>query len=454
MPVRYLIPIALLSLLACAGSVQGQTVGRPGVGYAAIGGDGAADDMVELPKDRFQHVWHAPLQPVGASETTADDVFTEMTADPASPVWGLDRSMPASPAGGPSQEYLVVGPATGIVQQEGTQVYHQQLANPEDAFYTARFNTASIDLYRPDGLAPAGVFGDHTLNGPGQVLLSYRYNYTDYSQLYNGSHQIGPSDVLAHFPISPTRLIQQQHIALLEYAPTQDLTIMAKLPFWQQTMDYASTTGPVPTSSVTNPGDIQVSGMYVLKRWDRQQIHLNFGLSVPVGILQQQGEVITPTSPNFSYPMRISSGTFDLLPGLTYRGQTDDWTWGAQVLGTVRTGRNHFGYTLGDQVGMTGWLSRRWTDTMSTSARLDGQVWGNIQGFDPRLNQALVPTNVPGMQGGSRLNLLFGTNYCLPAVVLPGQRLSIEAGFPLYQNLSGDQLGVRWLMTASWNLIY
>ena len=77
-----------------------------------------------------------------------------------------------------------------------------------------------------------------------------------------------------------------------------------------------------------------------------------------------------------------------------------------------------------------------------------------MRNADPRLDQALSPTNDPLLQGGNRLDLLFGVNVFLPNTRLPGQRLSIEARRAGYQSLNGPQLGSSWLMTFGWNWVY
>jgi hypothetical protein len=159
-----------------------------------------------------------------------------------------------------------------------------------------------------------------------------------------------------------------------------------------------------------------------------------------------------PTLP--TYALRTSSGTYDLLPGLTYRGQTDRWSWGAQASGVVRLGFNTLGYKLGDQVDMTTWVSRLWTNRLSTSARIDGNIWGNIAGLDNRLDPALAPTNSTLLQGGRRVDLLFGMNFYVPASRIPGQYLTVEGGFPVYQSLDGPQLGVNWILNAGWNMVW
>jgi hypothetical protein len=240
----------------------------------------------------------------------------------------------------------------------------------------------------------------------------------------------------------------------MEYAPTDDLTVMAYAPFMHNSIDFVNATGTTDRTNFTNPGDIPLSMMYVLKRWNRQQIHLNFGMSVPVGALDSQADLPTMTSPNLTYALRTSSGSFDLLPGLTYRGQSDNWSWGLQSIEDIRTGRNRWKYELGNMYDVTAWASRRWTSRIATSARLDGRYWGNIRGADPRLNQMISPMNRPDLQRGDRLDLLFGVNYYGLERLLPGQRLSVEAGAPVYQQLRGPQLGTNWLLNFNWSLMF
>ena len=37
---------------------------------------------------------------------------------------------------------------------------------------------------------------------------------------------------------------------------------------------------------------------------------------------------------------------------------------------------------------------------------------------------------------------------------IPDNRLAIEGGLPVYQNLSGPQLGQSWQITAGWQLAW
>lgn len=370
---------------------------------------------------------------------------------PAAP--SVFQPPPSRPLNLPAVEYLLIGPPHGVFESECPNAYRQVVGPCEEPSGDPCFDHLGIDIFRPDGLAPIGVIGDHTLSAIGQVLISYRYNRNAFDDNRVGTGRVSNADVLAAFPFAPTHMVTETHRFLIEYAPTQDLTLLGQLPFQHVNIDYVDAAGQSHETDVTDPGDISLTALYVLKRWDRQQIHLNFGLSFPTAVLRSERTPPTPTSLDFSYPMRVGSGTYDLLPGLTYRGQSDWWTWGGQALGIVRMGRNNAGYQLGDQVDLTAWLSRRLNDSVSTSARVNGSIWGNIRGADPLLNPALVPLNRPDLRGGERVDLLFGVNYCLRGL-FAGQRIGVEAGLPVYQHLDGPQPSLQWILHAGWQLIF
>ena len=391
--------------------------------------------------------------PPGAADRYAPFEAAAPPPDPAPPNWGsLDQPV-RGPLRLPVYEYELAGPPVGILQREANQVLRRPVANPDSLLRDDVVINLPIDLYRPDGLAPIGVTGDHTLKH-GTMLVSYRYGTTSFLGNLDGTHPMGNDDVLARFPLAATRGRTRTHLMLVEYGLTDDFTILAKLPIQENSLDFVSRAGAPSQDANTQLGDIQLNGLFVLKRWDRQQIHLNLGMSIPVGIINTLNNFPVFGQAHLSYPVRTSSGSYDLLPGLTYRGQNERWTWGAQSIGTIRTGRNTYGYELGDVVDITGWAARRFNQRWSGSVRLDEQIWTHIRGADSRLDPALTQVNDPNLQGGRRLDLLFGLNYYLPDGRFPGQRISVESGIPIYQSLHGPQLRARWLLTVGWNMIW
>ncbi|MEM6591274.1 MAG: transporter [Cyanobacteria bacterium P01_C01_bin.73] len=300
---------------------------------------------------------------------------------------------------------------------------------------------------RPDSHAPIGVMSDHT-HEQGELMLSYRYMFMNMDGNRSSTTSQSPAEVLQQFPVTPTRMTMQMHMFGAMYAPTDDLTLMAMVPYIIKEMDHITRMGVEFTTNSEGFGDIGLSGLYTVLNQNRQRIHLNLGLSFPTGSIEERDA--TPMGPNqiLPYPMQIGSGTFDLRPGVTYLGQAGDWSWGAQAMGTIRLGINANGYSLGDQLMLTAWGARQWTNWFSTSVRLGGQTWGNIDGRDSRLNPNMIPTANPDLRAGTQLDVGLGLNFYVPEGGLSGTRLAVEFNLPIYRSLSGPQLETDYSITA------
>ena len=170
------------------------------------------------------------------------------------------------------------------------------------------------------------------------------------------------------------------------------------------------------------------------------------------------------------YPMQLGSGTFDLLPGLTYIAEKFGGSWGTQVASVIHLGENGEGYSLGNRFQATTWYSRKLSDTLSASARIEGSTWGNIDGQDAEMNPMMSPNARADLRGGERVDILFGLNIFLDTdrwdkwdrlfidkdngqllQAKPQENsmdketlLSIEIGFPVHQDLDGPQMESDW----------
>lgn len=302
---------------------------------------------------------------------------------------------------------------------------------------------------RPDDHAPIGVMGDH-IHKEGEWMVSYRYRMMHMEGNLNGSSSVSDRTVLNAYMVTPTEMTMSAHMLGLMYAPNDDVTVMVGLPYMHKSMDHLTRRGGRFTTTSSGLGDIKVAALVRLLEEDGHRLHFNAGLALPTGAVDARDA--TPMGPNqiLPYPMQLGSGTLDLMPGLTYAGFSEDWSWGAQVLGTVRMGSNKRGYKLGNEGELSIWGAKRWNDTISTSVRLNGRTWGDISGSDPALNPRVIPTADPTLRAGSRLDVLLGLNSSLGN----GHRLLIEGGVPLAQSLDGPQLGVDYVLTAGWQLSF
>lgn len=302
---------------------------------------------------------------------------------------------------------------------------------------------------RPDGHAPIGVMGDHR-HQEGEWMVSYRFKMMKMEGSLNGSSSVSDQQVLNRFMVTPTEMTMTGHMLGLMHAPTDDVTVMVMLPFMNKSMKHLTRRGGRFTTNSSGLGDIKGSALINLWERDNHKIHLNAGLSLPTGTIDARDT--TPMGPNslLPYPMQLGSGTLDLMPGITYNGYSEDWSWGAQAMGTFRMGENKRGYKLGTAGDISIWGARKWNDKVSTSARLNATAWGDISGQDARLNPRVIPTADPTLRAGSRLDFLLGLNGNFGN----GHRLSIEAGLPIAQRLDGFQLETDYSLTAGWQFSF
>ena len=245
-------------------------------------------------------------------------------------------------------------------------------------------NDHPIDLWssaRPDGHAPIGVMGDHG-HGKGEWMLSYRYMNMPMEQNYDGSSRISDSEILSptggNYLVAPQWMDMEMHMLGLMISPIDHLTLMLMIPYASKEMGHLRRDGVEFLTKSEGWGDLKLSGIYELYHGHRTTWLLNLGLSLPTGSTSEEDFIPGPGETRLPYPMQIGSGTWDLLPGITYLGQADTWSWGAQLSGVIRLGENNEGYTLGNVGQLTAWGAYKWNDHVSTSLRATGKAWGAL----------------------------------------------------------------------------
>ena len=299
------------------------------------------------------------------------------------------------------------------------------------------------------------VLGTHT-HLEGEWMLAYSFMFMNMDGNRDGTNRISTSDVHKDFPVAPTNMSMEMHMPMVMYAPSDDLTLMAMLPYIRLEMDHVTRTGVRFTTKSEGIGDLKVSALYTFFRrgFDRHRLVFNGEVSFPTGSIDEKDG--TPAGPNqqLPYPMQLGSGTFDLHPGIAYLGQTESWGWAVEVKSTIRLGENGNDYTLGNQYQLLMRVDWKWTDWLAPFVQVDGRAWGNIDGADPALDPTLVPTADPNRRGGERVDLLFGFTLYQPKGTFKGHRLAVQAGLPLYQSLDGPQLETDWQIRVGWLWVF
>jgi hypothetical protein len=310
--------------------------------------------------------------------------------------------------------------------------------------------TFSTPLHaRPDGRAPIGVMGDH-VHHEGGWMVSYRYEKMGMESYLNGTERRNWREIHQIYPTNAVSMEMEMHMAEVMYSPTEDLSLMLMAPYTINRMVHHGHHGGMHGNAEMETeglGDVSLTALTPLWQSGSHKLLLNAGISAPTGSIKEKmdGEIA-------HYDMQLGSGSWDVLPGITYTGSSGDWSWGSQLAAVIRLHENSRDYRLGNRLTLSGWGARRLNDYTSVSLRLDGQEWGNIHGRDTALDATESPSNDPDAQGGRRVDLLAGLNFFLPE--WDGQRFAIEAGRPIYQKLEGPQMAADYRLTAGWQYAF
>jgi len=324
-----------------------------------------------------------------------------------------------------------------------------------------------------DDHAPIGVMGDH-LHGKGDWMVSYRFMRMHMEDNRIDDSSVSAEKIATNIPnrffgipgqpptlrVVPTEMTTNMHMLGGMYAPTDNVTLMAMANYIDRDMDHITFQGGAGTTRLGNFttetngfGDTNLSALIRLYQDDVHNVHINTGLSIPTGSIDEEDDVLAPnnTRPTLRLPyaMQLGSGTFDAKPGITYYGNDGRFGWGTQYMGTFRLGRNSEDYSLGDKHQITAWGSYSLTPAVSLSARMTAETESDIDGID---NEIIAPVQTanPDNYGGERVSASLGLNTVIRNGALKGHRFALEATVPVYQNLNGPQLERDHMITLGW----
>ena len=314
--------------------------------------------------------------------------------------------------------------------------------------------------HRADDHAPIGVMADHT-HKAGEVMLSYRYGVMTMDGNRIGTDSVSPETIATTVPnrfagrmgqpptlrVVPLEMTMQMHMLGVMWAPNDRVTLMAMLPYVRKHMDHVTFQGGMGTTRLgvfttvaEGLGDAKLSGLFPLWTAPGHRLHATAGLSIPTGSTTEEDDVLAPNGMRptlrLPYPMQLGTGTYDLMPGITYAGHQGHLSWGTQYSAELRLSDNDEGYTYGDKHMLTTWGAYLIAPQLSLSLRLAYEDEGRVDGIDARV-VAPVQTADPDFQGGTRLAALAGLNW---QFVPSSHRLAIELGETVYQDLNGPQL--------------
>ncbi len=337
--------------------------------------------------------------------------------------------------------------------QNDASTYISKRKHMKKILFTAVALSAATSAYaqphnhndRPDAHAPIGVMRDH-IHEEGEVMLSYRYGFMDMQENRDGSSGISDAQTLSRFPVAPTNMSMRMHMVGAMVGVTNQFSVGVMGGFATTSMDHIRRNGTTFETEGIGFTDTKLNGMYEFYNDGHHRFQANMGVSLPTGEIDERA----PNGMRLPSTMQLGSGTYDLLPGVSYSGFAGNWSWGSQANAVIRTGRNNNAYQLGDRYQLTAWGARRLSDMVSVSARLDGQRWLDSEGNDRTFTGTPAPTFNPTLQAGRRVDALLGVNLLLPDGPLAGHRFALEAGVPIYEHLDRDRLGTDYRFTLGW----
>ncbi len=314
----------------------------------------------------------------------------------------------------------------------------------------------------------------HHQHEQGSWMLEYRFMRMSMDGLRDGTDSVDSRDISGALPgtppmrdpekpymMAPVDMTMDMHMLMLMYGLTPRLSLMAMGSYRDNDMTMimhmpmTDMTGDMQTDGL---GDSLIGAMYVLNdAWTT-----SLSLSIPTGSVDETVTMtMTGTDPmtgmpmsvtsttRASYPMQLGSGTWDLIPSITYAVAHDRLGWGGQASYVWRTGENDEDYTLGDVIEAFGWVKYAVSPAFLLSSKLRLVDRDDISGQDPALNPAMSPAADPNAQGGTWLNASIGLN----TFVGKGHSFGVEFEVPLYQDLNGPQLETDWTVSLTYQFM-
>lgn len=325
------------------------------------------------------------------------------------------------------------------------------------------------DTARPDSHAPISIMGDHTHN-EGEWMASYRYMYMSMDGMRSGDSSIPLSEIfMSSYTVSPESMDMGMHMLGLMYAVSDKLTLMGMANYSDIEMSHRINPMALPliaanggsdqfVTKTSGMGDTRIGGLYQFYKEHTRSAHFGLSVSLPTGSIDETDFTPRPGMPPsfvdqvLPVPMQLGSGTFDLLPSLTWLHQFEKWSYGTQANATIRLeDENDRGYQLGDIFEIVTWVGYVPTGILSLEAGISYKNTGSLSGVQEDVGQMgpagrSVTTAFNENYGSERVDALAGVN----VLFKNGHRLAVDVRFPLWQDLDGVQLETDYTLSLGW----
>jgi hypothetical protein len=307
--------------------------------------------------------------------------------------------------------------------------------------------------HRHISLAPVSIMGDHS-HPKGEWMFSYRSMSMLMDENYENSSAISTSSIFnSGFMVAPTKMKMQMHMMGLMKAYSDISTLMIMIPYKELEMDHINRLGKTFSTKTSGIGDIKLTWIKDLKPKQDFELLFKLGMSFPTGSVDERGDTLVSNA-KLPYPMQLGSGSFSLLPGLTFSKEVSRFILASQFNGTLRIDDNDQNYRLGNIYQFNNWLTVKWNPSFSSSLLLKWEKTVDIKGRDSQLNAKMVPTADPKNLGGDRLDIGLGIKFTPCHGTLLNHIIGLEYQLPIRQNLNGPQLAIDSIFHVAWSYIW
>jgi hypothetical protein len=313
--------------------------------------------------------------------------------------------------------------------------------------------------------APLGIFGAD-LPGEGKVMVSFLPQFSRLQGVKIDDNWVKAPYIVTHVVSAYTpvgshllRLVPQNLTTNIQtlsvsYGATRNLTLFASTGFIEKSVNmqaFAGLSGATPlgykVGATDGATDTTLAAIYRVHHDAINRLNLSLGLSLPTGSTEENISLLLPNgaapAKRAFYAMQPGSGTADLMPGVTYSGVLNAWSWGLSYRARLPLNRASAGWRYGDLNEVNAWGGYSWVPGLETTFRVNASTQTAIHGSDPLIRGYAQGSN-PNFYGGQQVSLFAGIIASGRFVGLRAAQFGLEAGVPVYQNLNGPQLARDW----------
>lgn len=300
---------------------------------------------------------------------------------------------------------------------------------------------------RPDS---RGYMG--TSSGPvvelGHAKLSIEHRRTELSDLRDGTRSVSAAALLGSgYTRVPTSGSIDRTSLRAEYGLGDATTLRLTIPIESRSMRFEDGIGGVTREKVHGLADVQLGTGVELSHKDGERAEMELMVSVPTGTIRaREGNSGGPAQPLLPYALQLGGGTYALQPGFTWTHWSRYWSFGTAVQATIPLGHNDQGWSRGDRMELSSWVSRRIDPFRSVVAGMQYRQEDSVQGQDPNMDAAANPSFDSTFTGSKRLSLDLG----LHMIVESNNRLAFEIGVPVWQDTDGPQVEEQYHFSVAW----